>query len=74
MQKMKMQSIANTFLHNFSADTVNFTIEGKPLRTGMFDFSEALSLTETTPFAVAIVDVMFAKPVSIAPSILTVKL
>lgn len=45
MQKLIMQAMANTFLHNFKADSINFTVEGKVIRTGIYDFSEAFILS-----------------------------
>lgn len=44
MQKLKLQAIANTFLHNFSADTVTFTVEGESIKTGIHDFYEPFTL------------------------------
>ncbi len=45
IQKLKVQALANTFLHNFSADEITFTAEGKSIRTGIFDLSQAFTLT-----------------------------
>lgn len=44
-QKLIMQSVANTFLHNFSADNIKITVDGQAVKTGLYDFTEPLVLT-----------------------------
>ncbi len=39
-QQLTMQCIANTFLKNYGADEISFTIAGEPLKTETNDFSQ----------------------------------
>lgn len=47
MQKLSVQAIANTFLHNFAADEITFTVDGKSIKTGVFDLSQEFTLVSS---------------------------
>lgn len=55
IQKLKVQAIANTFLHNFSADEITFTVGGNSIKTGIFDLSQSFTLTSSGTVADEIV-------------------
>lgn len=47
LQKLIMQAMANTYLYNFAADVISFTVNGQPIKTGIYDFTEPFTLTKT---------------------------
>lgn len=47
-QKLVMQSIANTYLHNYSASEITILSGGQGIKTSLYDFSTRLTYIEVT--------------------------
>lgn len=78
LQRLTVQAIANTYLHNFSGDSITFTIEGEGLKTGIYDFTEPLFFkkagtsqeeTSATPFIEATPEITLTPEITEAPII-----
>ncbi len=62
LQKLTVQAIANTYLYNFSGDSITVTVEGEALKTGIYDFSQKLTFMESGTAAEEILSYVEATP------------